>query len=156
MYDWSGWPCSFGMISCRKWHNLAVAMCVLDFLFPGTLGQARPKAQFYIQLVFKASLRIKPWMVVFLTTNEMLPKVKKNTLMLCNFLVDSTISPNSFEFIVSPTKSWKNHPKKLLRKTQIHFFPIVPWLPKRPKQKNSCFKIWLIDQLYIELGPKAS
>ena len=40
MYDWSGWPCSFGIVlSCRKWHNLAVAMCVLDFLFPGTLGQ---------------------------------------------------------------------------------------------------------------------
>ena len=27
-----------------------------------------------------------------------------------------------------------------------------PELPKRPKQKNSCSKIWLIDQLYIKLG----
>ena len=25
---------------------------------------------------------------------------------------------------------------------------------KRPKQKNSCSKIWPIDQLYIELGPR--
>jgi hypothetical protein len=24
-----------------------------------------------------------------------------------------------------PSKSWKNHPQKLLRKTQIHFFPLT-------------------------------
>ena len=24
-----------------------------------------------------------------------------------------------------PTKGWKNHPQKLLRKTQIHFFPLT-------------------------------
>ena len=51
-----------------------------------------------------------------------------------------------------PTKSLKNHPQKLLRRTQIHFFPYCPKLPKRPKQKNSCSKLWLIHQLYIELG----
>ena len=51
-----------------------------------------------------------------------------------------------------PTKSWKNHPQKLLRKTQIHFFPYCPELPKRPKQNNLCSKMWSIDQLYIELG----
>ena len=52
-----------------------------------------------------------------------------------------------------PTKCWKNHPQKLLRKTQIHFFfPYCPELPKRPKQKNSSSKLWLIDQPYIELG----
>ena len=27
-------------------------------------------------------------------------------------------------------------------------------LPKWPKQKNSCSKMWLIDQLYIKLGIK--
>ena len=27
-----------------------------------------------------------------------------------------------------PTKSWKNHPQKLLRKTQIHFFPLTAFL----------------------------
>jgi hypothetical protein len=31
-------------------------------------------------------------------------------------------------------------------------FSLLPELPKRPKQKNSCFKMWLIDQLYIGLG----
>ena len=50
------------------------------------------------------------------------------------------------------TKSWKNHPQKLLRTPQIHFFSSLPWLPKRPKQKNSCSKMWPIEQLYIELG----
>ena len=29
-----------------------------------------------------------------------------------------------------------------------------PELPKRPKQKNSCSKMWLIDHLYIKLGPR--
>ena len=46
-----------------------------------------------------------------------------------------------------PTKSWKNHPQKLLRKTQIHFFPYCPELPKWRKKKNSCSKMWLIGQL---------
>ena len=31
-------------------------------------------------------------------------------------------------------------------------FSLLPWLPKRPKEKNSCSKMWPIDQLYIELG----
>ena len=38
-----------------------------------------------------------------------------------------------FNSFFLPTKSWKNHPKKLLRKTQIHFFPYCPELPKWPK-----------------------
>ena len=28
----------------------------------------------------------------------------------------------------------------------------MPWLPKWPKQENSCDQMWLIDQLYIKLG----
>ena len=48
-----------------------------------------------------------------------------------------------------PTKRWKSHPQKLLRKTQI---PLLPGLPKWPKQKNSCSKMWLKEQLYIKLG----
>ena len=35
----------------------------------------------------------------------------------------------------------------MLRKTQIHFFPYCPELPKRPKQKNSCSKMWLEDAI---------
>ena len=33
---------------------------------------------------------------------------------------------------------------KFLKST---FFPLLPWLAKRPKQKNACSKIWPIDQL---------
>ena len=32
------------------------------------------------------------------------------------------------------------------------FFSLLSWLPKQPKEKNSCSKMWPIDQLYIELG----
>ena len=48
--------------------------------------------------------------------------------------------------IFLPSNSWKKHPQKLHRKTQIHFFSL---LPAQPKQKNSCSKMWPIDQLYI-------
>ena len=68
------------------------------------------------------------------------------------FGADPTIFLIFLKKFVSTTKSWKNVPQKLLRIPQIHFFPLLPWLPKRPKQKNSYSKMWLIDQLYIELG----
>ena len=43
---------------------------------------------------------------------------------------------------ILPTKSWKSHPQKLLRIPQIHFFSLLPWLPKQPNQKNSYSKMW--------------
>ena len=51
--------------------------------------------------------------------------------------------------------------KKKLKKPfsgelKSNFFPYCPELPKWPKQKNLCFKMWLIYQLYIELGIKPS
>ena len=50
-------------------------------------------------------------------------------------------------------KSVKNHPQKQLRKYwNWFFFPYCPELLKQPKQKNVCFKMWLLDQLYIKLG----
>jgi hypothetical protein len=42
-------------------------------------------------------------------------------------------------------KELKNHPQKLIRKTQIHFFSLLPGLPNWLKQKNSCSKMWLIE-----------
>ena len=73
-------------------------------------------------------------------------------IMLCLarplFSADPTIVLKFFKMFVLITKSWKNHPQKLLRIPQIYFFPLLPWLPKWPKQKNSCFKMWPIDQLY--------
>ena len=50
-------------------------------------------------------------------------------------------------------KKLKKPPSKVAQKNSNPlFFPYCPELPKRPKQKNSCSKMWLIDQLYIELG----
>ena len=42
--------------------------------------------------------------------------------------------------------------KSCSEKLKSIFFPYCPELPQRPKHKNSCAKMWLIDQLYIELG----
>ena len=42
--------------------------------------------------------------------------------------------------------------KSCSEKLKSTFFSLLPWLPKQPKKKNSCSKMWLIDQLYIELG----
>ena len=39
---------------------------------------------------------------------------------------------------------------------ELGFLPYCPKLPKRPKQKNSCSKMWPIDQLYIKLGYPAT
>ena len=59
------------------------------------------------------------------------------------FSADATIFSKKIFFL--PTKSWKKHPQKLLRKTQIHFFPYCPEPPKRSKQKNSCSEMRLIE-----------
>ena len=96
--------------------------------------------QFYIQLVYKATLsftfRIQ---IIFLT------------FMLSNFSV----------FLIAkkhmPIKSWKNHPHegpsfRIAKNTQIYFFPYCPELPTQPKQKSLYCKMWLIDQMYIKLG----
>ena len=63
------------------------------------------------------------------------------------FSADAKMFLKMFLDFCLPTKSLKNHPQKLPRKTQIHFFSL---LPAQPKQKNSCSKMWPIDQLYID------
>ena len=69
------------------------------------------------------------------------------------FSVDSTIfSKKNF---LCPQKVEKNTLKKCSEKLKSNF-PYYPELPKWPKQKNSCSKMWLIDKLFIELGPKPS
>ena len=50
-------------------------------------------------------------------------------------------------------KKLKKPPSKVAQKNSNPLFsPYCLELPKRPKRKNSCSKMWLIDQLYIELG----
>ena len=79
--------------------------------------------------IFTFKLRLILVQIVFL---------KRDIMQL--FSADATIFFYAF-FLAS--KSWKNHPQKLLINTQ-HFFS--------PRQKNPFSKIWLIEELYIELG----
>ena len=57
-----------------------------------------------------------------------------------------------FKVLFCPQKVEKTTLKSWSEKLKSTFFPLLPELPKRPKQKNSCSKMWPIDQLYIELG----
>ena len=77
----------------------------------------------------------------FLVKEGRIRVMKINNSML---KTDATMFLKILKFLLT-TKSWKNHPQKLLRIPQIHFFSLLPWLPKRPKQKNSCSKMWPID-----------
>ena len=38
------------------------------------------------------------------------------------------------------TKSWKKHPEKLLRKTQIHFFSLLPWAAQTAQTEEFMFQ----------------
>ena len=72
--------------------------------------------------------------------------------MLCNILVQILQYFEKKKKNNAHEKFKKTQSKVLqLRSTQF-FFGTAISCPKRPKQKNSCSKIWLIDQLYIKLG----
>ena len=49
-------------------------------------------------------------------------------------------------------KKLKKIPSKVAQKTSNPLFSLLPWVPKQPKQKNSCSNMRPIDQLYMELG----
>ena len=49
-------------------------------------------------------------------------KYQKKTFIYALFSADATMFFKKLWLFFLPTKSWKNHPQKLLRKTQIHFF----------------------------------
>ena len=54
-----------------------------------------------------------------------------------------------------PTKSWKNHPQKLLRIPQIHFFSLTFLTAQMARTEEFLFQnvaFWL----YIDLGPNLS
>ena len=76
--------------------------------------------------------------------------------MLCNYLVRTLQYFQKFlNSLFCRQKVEKKTPKKVAQKNSNPlFFPLLSLLPKRPKQKNSCFKMWLLDQRYIELGIK--
>ena len=56
---------------------------------------------------------------------------------------------------ICPQKVEKNTLKSCSEKLKSTFFPLLLGLPKRPKPKNSCSKMWLIGQLNIKLGWRA-
>ena len=70
--------------------------------------------------------------------------------MLCNYLV------RTLKIILNILYDYKKLKKSNLiscsENLKSTFFSQLPWLPKWPKQKNSCSKMWPIDQLYIVLG----
>ena len=51
----------------------------------------------------------------------------------------------------SPQKVKKNTLRSCTETLKSTFFPLLPELLKRPKQKDLCSKMWPINQLYIEL-----
>ena len=56
-----------------------------------------------------------------------------------------------------PQKVEKNTLKSCPEKLKSTFFSLLPAQPIQPKQKNSCYKMWLTDQMYTELGfPRSS
>ena len=80
-------------------------------------------------------------------------KKKKLTLFYATFLCGRYNVFKKIQNIFCPQKIGKTTIKSCSEKLKSTFFFLMPAQPKRPKQKNSCSKVWLIDQLYIELGP---
>ena len=54
--------------------------------------------------------------------------------------------------VVAHKKLKKNTLKSCSEKLESTFFSLLPELLRQPKQKDLCSKMWLIDQLYLELG----
>ena len=68
------------------------------------------------------------------------------------FSADATMFSKFIFSFFCPQKVEKPPSKVAQKNSKPLFFHYCPELPKRPKQKYSCSKLWLIDQLYLELG----
>ena len=95
-----------------------------------------------IKLHFLLHSNLWIWVVSYFKFVFTFWRKKEITFMLSTFLVRKL------------NTIFKKEPSKVV--TKYSFFPYCPELPKWPKQKNLCSKMWLIDQLYIKLGPKAN
>ena len=72
--------------------------------------------------------------------------IKKIYYTLCKFLM------RTLQYF---QKKFKKFPTYRVEKTTSKILNFIhPELPKWPKQKNSCSKKWLLEQLYIKLGLK--
>ena len=74
--------------------------------------------------------------------NKIIKNTKKNVETFYN-----VFKKNHF---FCPQKVGKNTLKSCPEKLKSTFFSLLPAQPKQPKQKNSCSKMWPIDQLYID------
>ena len=96
--------------------------------------------QFYIQLVFKATLSFT---LIIQIVSDSLLRNWKFILKAKIYILLTFVLSNATMLKVLIMKSCKKRPQKYLRKTEIDFFFLLPW---------ACSKMWLIDQLYIKLG----
>ena len=74
---------------------------------------------------------------------------RKNISLSINFLVPKL---QSLKRKNCAQKVEKTTPKSCSEILNFFIIPYCPDLPNWPKQKNSCSKMWLINQLYIKLG----
>ena len=104
-------------------------------------------SQCYRQWLFKAprciTLKIEIWAVAYFF-NFFKLFLKKTTkfikYILCNFSMRMLkCFLKKFKFFL-PTKSWKNHPQKLLRITQIHFFFLTAWAAQTAQTEEFMFR----------------
>ena len=92
-----------------------------------------------------------------LNRNKLLQTKQKNCL--CTKMLNHGLNHGLFLSKINffcTQKVEKTTLKSCSEELKSTFFPYCPKLPKGPKQKTSWSKIWLIDQLYIELGLRYS
>ena len=114
--------------------NVAIVVLSVYFLQSSKKEQIEKRLilllypQCYSQWVNRAPLciilKIKIWVVAYLKFIIFFPSFKKTFLVyfMQLFSADAAMFLKKTLNIFLPTKSWKNHPQKLLRNTQIHFF----------------------------------
>ena len=121
------WPKLETKTNCQKRVELSDPHCYRQWVYTAP---------------FCITLRIKTWVVAYLKFITIFLRIfkKKFNFILCNFSVRLL---KCF---------WKKHfcPQKIAQKNSNSLFSLLlllPWLPNRPKQKDSCSKMWLKEQL---------
>ena len=103
--------------------------------------------QCYRQWVYRAplciTLKIKIWVVAYSKFITFFSKYQKkivNLYLMQLFSADPTIVLRFLKMFVLTTKSWKNHPQKLLRIPQIHFFSLTALTAQRAETEEFMFQ----------------
>ena len=150
-------------MTAQKWFNFIQNHLLLRFQWTEEVRyyiltfhpcSNRLGSQFYIQLIYKAALSyIQFWNL----SGSLLKPIYLNFRIFFshfhfNQFFSADVICNIFEkFKKKCPKKVENPPLKSW--SEILFLHYGPELPKQSKQKNSYSKMWLIDQLYIKLGP---